>query len=303
MADRSYLSQRFAKISLGAYTLIGYSVAGEETVCQIPELGVCFDIGRAPLFCLNSPYVCLSHGHMDHAAGLAYYVSQRHFQGMKPGTILVHETLRPAVEGLLKAWRELERPTPYRVVSMRPGEDFAVRRDFLIRPVATRHSPGSLAYVLVSVREKLKPEFHGKSAAELVAIKNSGVEIQYRLEVPLVAFTGDTSAGEVFDHPDIQNAALLITECTFFDREHVSRAKEGKHLHIQHFLALLPKLKNQRIILTHVTRRTGIPRARRALTRALGEDALKRIGFLMDFEGAADAGAVEDVVEAGDSAD
>ena len=27
--------------------VIGYSVAGEETVVQIPEMNVCFDIGRA----------------------------------------------------------------------------------------------------------------------------------------------------------------------------------------------------------------------------------------------------------------
>ena len=69
--ERSFLVQRFAKLAVGAYHVIGYSVAGEETVCQIPELDVCFDIGRAPYFCLTSNIVCLTHGHMDHLAGLA----------------------------------------------------------------------------------------------------------------------------------------------------------------------------------------------------------------------------------------
>ena len=32
MEDKSYLVQRFAKLSLGLYHVIGYSVAGEETV-------------------------------------------------------------------------------------------------------------------------------------------------------------------------------------------------------------------------------------------------------------------------------
>ena len=48
MQGKSYLVQKFAKIPLGMYHVVGYSVAGEETVVQVPELNVCFDIGRAP---------------------------------------------------------------------------------------------------------------------------------------------------------------------------------------------------------------------------------------------------------------
>ena len=79
---KSYLVQKFAKLQLGAIHVIGYSVAGEETVIQVPELDVCFDVGRAPHFCLTSNILCISHGHMDHLAGIAYYLSQRHFQGL-----------------------------------------------------------------------------------------------------------------------------------------------------------------------------------------------------------------------------
>ena len=66
---------------------------------------------------------------MDHIAGLAYYLSQRNFQGMKPGTVLVPAELYRAVEGLLKCWREVERQgTPYVLVPMRAGESHEVRR-------------------------------------------------------------------------------------------------------------------------------------------------------------------------------
>ena len=48
---------------------------------QMPELNVCFDIGRWPYFALTSDIVCITHSHMDHIAGLAYYLSQRASRG------------------------------------------------------------------------------------------------------------------------------------------------------------------------------------------------------------------------------
>src|SRR5688572_5934711 len=134
MAEKSFLVQKFAKLPLGAVHVIGYSVAGEETVAQIPELNVCFDIGRSPYFALTSDFVCISHGHMDHLAGLAYYLSQRYFQGMKPGTILLPREMEKSVDAMLRCWRDVERQgTPFVLVPMSAGETYQVRRDLLIR--------------------------------------------------------------------------------------------------------------------------------------------------------------------------
>src|SRR5580765_2759131 len=125
-AAKSFLVQKFAKIPLEAVHVLGYSVAGEETVVQIPELGVCFDIGRCPHFALTSDIVCLSHGHMDHIAGLAYYLSQRF-------------------------WRDVERQgTPYKLIGLAPNQTHEVRRDFHIRALATHHGGPSLGYSLIS---------------------------------------------------------------------------------------------------------------------------------------------------------
>src|SRR3954454_21059809 len=296
MSERSFLVQKFARLGVKDLHVIGYSVAGEETVCQIPELDVCFDIGRAPYFCLTSNIVCLTHGHMDHLAGLAYYLSQRYFQGMKPGTVLLPRALVDPVDQILRCWRGIERQnTPYKLVPMSPGSVYEVRKDFLIRAFETHHGGTSLGYSLVSVREKLKAEYFGRPGPELAQLRKSGVEIQYRLEVPLVAFLGDTAAGPVFDQPDVQNAQVLITEITFFDPGHRSKAKAGKHLHVEQFIELLPKLNNEHILISHVSRRTGIRRARQQLRKRIGEEQMRRIHFLMDLEGSKEAGDVEDL--------
>jgi ribonuclease Z len=293
--EKSFLVQRFAKLRFGTLHVVGYSVAGEETVVQIPELNVCFDIGRAPYFSLTSDIICITHSHMDHLAGLGYYLSQRAFQGMKPGTVLLPREIERPVDLLLRSWRDVERQgTPYTLVPMQSGQLHEVRRDFGIRAFGTHHGGASLGYALISIREKLKPEYMGKTGPELAKMKKDGIEIQYRVEVPLVAFLGDTTMGNVFDHPDVQNAQILITECTFFDAVHRAKAKAGKHLHLEHFVDILPRLKNEWIILSHVSRRTGIRRAKHLLRKRIGEEQMGRIHFLMDFDGSKDEGEVED---------
>ena len=294
MPNKSYLIQKFAKLQFGSTHLIGYSVAGEESVVQVPELNVCFDIGRCPYFALTSDYVCITHGHMDHLAGIPYYLSQRSFQGMKAGTIIVPRELERDVDAMLKCWRNVERQgTPYEIIGMVPDELYEIRKDFGIRAFATHHGGPSLGYCLINIREKLKPEYIGRSSQELAAMRREGVSIQYRLEVPAIAYLGDTTSGSVFDHPDVQNAEILITELTFFEPDHHTRAKSGKHLHIDHFVQLFPKLKNPDIVITHVSRRIGMRKAKAILRSRIGDEAMQRITFLMDFEGAADGGDVE----------
>lgn len=294
MPETSFLIQKFAKINFGALNLIGYSVAGEESVIQVPELNVCFDIGRCPYFALTSDFVLITHGHMDHLAGIPYYLSQRAFQGMKAGTVIVPRENERGIDAMLRAWRDVERQgTPYQLIGMAANELYEVRRDFGIRAFATHHGGPSLGYALISIREKLKPEYMGKSPQELAQMRKDGIEIQYRLEVPLVAYLGDTSLGNVFDHPDVQNAEILITECTFFDPAHQTKAKAGKHLHMEQFLHVLPRLKNKYIVITHVSRRVGIRRAKHLLRKKIGDQQMQRILFLMDFDNAADAGDIE----------
>ena len=68
-----------------------------------------------------------------------------------------------------------------------------------------------------------------------------------------------------------------------------------KPVDLDQMLEILPRLKNHHIVITHVSRRTGPRKARRFLAKRVGEEQMKNIHFLMDFEGSADAGEVEDV--------
>jgi len=293
--EKSFLVQKFAKLKFPQYSLIGYSVGGEETVIQVPELNVCFDPGRCPQFALTSDMMLVSHGHMDHVAGIGYFISQRHFQGMKPATIFVPANLERPINELLRAWQQVERQqSPYTVVPMHAGVDYEVRRDFVIRPVATHHGFPSLGYVLINVREKLRPEYVTLTGEQLVELRKQGVDIQYKLEVPLIAYLGDTSLGEVFDHPDVLNAQVLLCECTFFDPTHKVKAKAGKHMFVDDFVTVVQKSKNEHVIVLHVSRRTGIRRSKHMLRKLLTPEQMAKVHFLMDFDDSQDAGDMEE---------
>lgn len=266
-------------------------MAGEESFVVLPEFNLAFDLGRAPREIVATDHVFLSHGHMDHAAGLAYYFSQRAFIEASPGNLYLPRGLERPVQDLLRVWTEIDggRP-PANIRVAEPGCDIEVRKGLHVRPFQVRHPfrrpdgtvVHALGFVVLDIRNKLIEEYAGLTGPQLVELKKQGVAITRRVEVPLVAFTGDTAPGDFFELDYVANARVLITECTFFEAEHVQRARQGNHLHVSDLRAVAPKLRNERVVLTHVSRRTALSEARAMLRRELGDAADERFTFLME---------------------
>ncbi|MHC4444289.1 MAG: MBL fold metallo-hydrolase [Planctomycetota bacterium] len=262
----------------------GFSLAGEETVIALPEMNLAFDVGRAPREIIGIDHICLSHGHMDHAAGIAYYFSQRNFQGAPPGTVLVQHQLVPAIEDLMQVWGRIEgHISPYNIVGVDQDEDFTLNRNLIIRPFRVCHPGPTLGFSAIEVRKKLKPEYSDLSGQQIVNLKKAGQTVEYRLEIPKVAFCGDSTIGDFLDHDHVRNAQILIIECTFFEDDHLERARKGQHLHITDWPQLMERINCPNVILHHVSRRTGIRQAKQILAEILSKVDRQRITFLMDI--------------------
>lgn len=274
---------RLIKKVLNGVRIVGFSLAGEETVVAVPELNVCFDIGRAPREVISIDNVCLSHGHMDHAAGIAYYLSQRGFIGNAPGRIIVHRSLGQPLQRLMEVWADIEgHHSPGVIEGVSHLEDVVIRRGLVVRPFEVSHAAGALGFTLLDVRRKLKPEFHGKSGQHLVGLKKQGIEIEEQIEVPILTYSGDTSPGRWLDHDFVRHTQAIVLECTFFDREHVVRARAGYHIHIDDLPAILEAIPDAHVLLSHVTRRTDLRSAKRILARKISSADAERVSFLMD---------------------
>lgn len=261
----------------------GVSVAGEQTMVQVPELDVAFDIGTCPRLALASPYVAISHGHMDHIAGLPYYFSQRIFQQMGVGRCVCHAAMAPALSTMMRSWIEIENQrTEHQIIPLQPDEQVQVKNNIFLRAVEVSHTVPALGYGLIERRSKLRDEFRDLPQQKLRELKAGGTEITRTLEIPLVAYTGDTELGPYLYRDEFAQAQIVITECTFFDADHRSRAKVGKHIHVDDLISLLRVWQAQAVVLVHLSRRTDLAEAREVLIRLAGEEQASRVHFLMD---------------------
>jgi len=262
----------------------GVSVAGEQTAVQVPELDVCFDIGLCPRVALASPHIALSHGHMDHVAGLPYYFSQRMFQRMGPGTCICHPELARAIEHMMRSWVDLEQQhTKYRIVPLAPDEEFELKNNIHLRAVEVSHTVTTLGYAVIERRSKLKPEFLDLPQETLRDLKRRGESITYTLEIPLVAYTADTEFGPFLYRPEFADAKIVIAECTFFEPDHRDRARIGKHLHLEHIAQLLSAWKAEAVVIVHASRRTNLGASKDLLIEMVGAEQAQRVHFLMDL--------------------
>lgn len=99
--------------------------------------------------------------------------------------------------------------------------------------------------------------------------------------MPLVCYCGDTAYGPFFDLPYVKNAKVLILECTFVEPGHRSRAQAGNHMHLEDFVKLQDQLDNEFVLMVHLSRRTALRTARKALQERLSPEHYDRLRFLM----------------------
>jgi ribonuclease Z len=276
-------SHNLAYLKIGELEITGYSVAGEETVVAMPQLDVCFDIGKAPDQIIPINHVLLTHGHMDHAAGIAYYLSHRNFCGLPAGTILAPENLIEPIKDMLEAWNRVDgNKLPANLVGVKAGDEYQIKPNLFTRVFPTKHSRGSVGFTVIEKRKRIRPEYAKLTGPQIVELKKQGIIIDNPLEIPIVTYLGDTQYVDFSQLKYIAESKILIIECTFYSEEHTGRAEAGRHMHIGEFAGLIEKLQNEHIIVTHATQRTSMQEIHRMLKEALSPEKYDKAILLMD---------------------
>lgn len=276
-------SHNLSHVTIDDLDIYGYSVAGEETVIGLPQLDVCFDIGKAPDQLISMSHVLLTHGHMDHSAGIAYHLSHRKFCGQSAGVVLAPANLIDLIQQILDCFGRLDgNRIPAKLIGVKPGDEYKIKPNMVARVFPTKHTRGAVGYAVIEKRKKLKPEYLGLNSKQIVELKKKGVTIDTPVEVPIVSYLGDTQYVDFSQLDYVSNSKILIAECTFFEEEHTERADAGRHMHIDEFAPLLERMNNETILITHLTQRTRISEAKKLFRAKLPASVYKKVVFLMD---------------------
>ncbi len=266
-----------SKLHFGDLTLQGFSLAGAETWFRVHPPGLAFETGRGAPQVAGAGDVFLSHGHLDHALGVPYVLSQRTGHQGRPTRLFCPEETVPALEMLIAAGAALERTEyDYELTGLAPGDRVDVGKGLVVEAFRTDHGVPSLGYHLIRAKRHLLERYQGLAGAELAALRQRG-ETTERVEEQLaLTFCGDTGRG-VFDlEPRLFQSAVLVIECTFIGADRLEAAARYRHMHVELLEAVRDRFENQAIVLHHLSRRYRIEQLRAEVERRL-PDLAERI--------------------------
>lgn len=142
------------------------------------------------------------------------------------------------------------------------------------------HKIPSKGYVIFETRRKLKPEYRSLSIIDIEKTKKeSNVEIEDIVHVPLISFSGDTTIEGVLRCQSMLESKLLILECTYID-DKISQqeCKNRGHVHLNDIIDNWKYFQNEHVLLVHLSPRYTKIDVERARTN-LSEPMKQKITF------------------------
>jgi ribonuclease Z len=277
MADDYLEGRGRVRVKAAGIAIEGVSVAGRESFYKLPGFRTLLEFGRAPEDTVSYATVCLTHGHLDHSAGLAHHASRRRLDGMSAARVFAPEEAVPDLEAWLTFSQRLENVDyGLHVTPATPEARFRLRNDLELKILPGRHRVPTVGYLFSEIKHKLRDEFLGLPGERIAALRAQGVEITRRQEIALLAYPGDC-APAIFDAaPEIFLARVLLIECSFVLPEDRERARTYAHLHLDDLAERASEFRNEAIVLTHFSQRYPVEEIRRAL-RSLPDSLAERV--------------------------
>ncbi len=235
--------------------LEGQSVAGVETWLRVPEWSLAIDVGRSPEPIARCKHLALTHAHMDHAGGLAQYLSLRQLYAFEPPTVYAPAESCADLQAIVDVWGRLHRRAfDWQLVPMRPGDEVDIGGGRRLRALPADHVVPALGYAVIERPSRRKAQFATTAPDVLRQLAANGVAITEPMERLLLAISGDTLPTVLDRVPELLTAEVTVMETTFLDaRRTVADARVGGHTHMDDVLARAASLRPHVFVPYHIS--------------------------------------------------
>ena len=248
------------------------STGGIESCYVLPDFKIAFDVGRCPVELVDIPSVFVSHGHLDHASGIAYYFSQRSLKNLGPGIMYVpHKILKP-LKKITQLWQQIEEfDYKSNLIGLKPGENVEISKDLSVVPISAIHRVKAHGYVVLKTVTKLKTEYLNLSGKD-IAHRRQSENLFNIVKQPLFAYSGDSTIEIIKNNQLMRRATVLFMECTYIDdKRDVERARKWGHTHLDEIIENAELFENEKVVLVHLSRRYSPYYIRSILQKKLSE--------------------------------
>lgn len=258
--------------------LVGYSVAGISTSVVFPDADVCFDVGQGLPFQIPVPNILITHGHMDHAAGLPYLIAQKAMTGQTPPNVYMPEVLVRPLREIMRIWESIDEHTyQFQFRAAHADKEYPLKAPYFFKTFPTQHRVASQGYTVFERKKRLRETYQDRSPNELGDLRRQGVVLDEFYDEPVISFSGDTKI-EFLDNPQVQESRILLMEVTYWDKKKtVENARAWGHIHLDELLPKLETLKCEKIVLIHASARYNTPYLREILEARIPEHFKHRV--------------------------
>lgn len=261
------------------YKFQGLSLSGIRTAIAMPELSLCFDVAQGYPFVINLKHFFISHGHLDHAAGIPYIISQRAMNSLEPGKFYMPPTLVEPLDQIMRLWEKIEKHEyRYEFIGIKADDEIPINAQTYVKVFPTTHRIESFGYTVFEIHKKLKKEYQTCTRDEIINLRRQGFEVNEIHHIPAVTFTGDTQIEFLDSREWIKKSKILIMEATYLDeRKTIEQARQWGHTHINEVIPRLSEIESERIVFIHASSRYSDKEAQRLLTQHVPQEYHERI--------------------------